>query len=238
MTHSAPKLRALTFGALAIGLLVSACATEVDTDDAPLADVETEPVVAPADIPVGTYALDASHSELGFRVRHLGISNVDGTFNDFEGTIVVPETGLEGMTADLTAQAASIDTDNERRDGHLRSPDFFSAEEHPTVTFRTTRVEPLGGSRFRMTGDLTMRGTTRPVTLEGEYLGSAVSRGTQKIGFEAEGEIRRQDWGLDWAGTNDLGEAVVDDTVRLMISAEADRQDAPAETDEAAATEA
>ena len=211
-----------------LGLLVfslAACASDTDTT-APLSDVDnTEVVAAPAEIPAGTYALDASHSELGFRVRHLGISNVDGTFNDFEGTIVVPETGLDGMTATVTAQTASIDTDNERRDGHLQSPDFFSAEEHPTVTFQTTNVEPLGGNRFRMTGDLTMRGTTRPVTLEGEYLGAAMMGETQKIGFEASGELTRQDWGLSWAGTNDAGEALVGDTVTLVLSAEADRQD-------------
>ena len=226
MILSALRLRTLTLGTLALGLLLSACAAETDTTaEAPLADAaETEVVAAPAEIPAGTYALDPVHSELGFRVRHLGISNVDGTFNDFDGTIVVPASGLEGMTADITAQVASIDTDNERRNGHLRSEDFFAADEHPELTFRTTSVEPLGGNRFSMTGDLTMRGTTRPVTLEGEYLGTASVQGTQKIGFEASGELRRQDWGLSWDGTNEVGEALVADTVTLMISAEADLQ--------------
>ena len=213
-------LRTLAAGALALGL--SACATDADSPE-PLADA-TDVVEAPAEIPPGTYALDPSHSELGFRVRHLGISNVDGTFNDFTGTISVPASGLEGLRADLTAQVASIDTDNDDRNGHLRSPDFFAADEYPELTFQTTSVEPTGGSTFRMTGDLTMRGTTRPVTLDGTYLGAASIQGTDKIGFEAAGEIDRQDWGLTWSQTNEAGEIIVSDTVTLVISVEADRQ--------------
>jgi polyisoprenoid-binding protein YceI len=239
MTYSANAFRALTLGVLALGVLFSACATETETTtQAPLSDAPpTEVVEAPAEIPAGTYALDPVHSELGFRVRHLGISNVDGTFEDFEGTIVVPASGLEGMTVEVSAQSASIETGNDRRDGHLQSEDFFAASENPTVTFRSTNVETLGGNRFRLTGDLTMRGTTRPVTLEGEYLGTATVQGTQKIGFEASGELTRQDWGLSWAGTNEAGEAMVSDTVTLMLSAEADLQDAmePVANDDAAA---
>ena len=214
------SLRALALGALALGL--AACATEADAPE-PLAGA-AEVVEAPSEIPAGTYVLDTAHSSIGFRVRHLGISNVDGAFKDFEGTVTVPESGLEGMTANLTAQVASIETGNEKRNEHLRSPDFFAAGENPTLTFQTTSVEPLGGGRFRMTGDLTMRGTTKPVTLEGEYIGSQVMMGTQKIGFEAEGEINRKDWGLSWANTNDAGEAIVADTVKLMIGVEADFQ--------------
>ncbi|HIL57897.1 MAG TPA: polyisoprenoid-binding protein [Rhodothermales bacterium] len=223
------SFRALAMGALALGL--SACASDTDTAE-PL-EGATEVAEAPAEIPAGTYAIDASHSELGFRVRHLGISNVDGTFNDFSGTVTIPETGLEGMTAMLTAQVASIDTDNERRNGHLRSPDFFAADEYPELTFQTTSITPTGGTSFEMTGDLTMRGTTRSVTLQGEYLGAAEIGGTQKIGFEASGEINRQDWGLSWAETNDAGEVIVADTVTLMIGVEADLQgdDAMAEED-------
>ena len=214
MTHS---LHALMLGALALGL--AACATQTDTLE-PL-EGATEVTEAAVEIPAGTYSLDAAHTEVGFRVRHLGIANVDGSFNDLTGTIVVPESGIEGMTASLTAQVASIETDNERRNGHLRSPDFFAAEEFPELTFESTSVESTGGNRFRMTGDLTIRGTTRPVTLEGEYLGAASIQGTQKIGFEASGEVNRKDFGLSWDNTNEAGEISVADNVRLMIGVEA-----------------
>jgi polyisoprenoid-binding protein YceI len=225
MTHS---FRALALGALAFGL--AACATDTDTTE-PL-EGATDVVEAAAEIPAGTYALDGAHSELGFRVRHLGISNVDGSFKDFAGTITVPESGIEGMTASLTAQVASIETDNEDRNGHLRSPDFFAADEFPELTFVTTSVESTGGSNFRMTGDLTIRGTTLPVTLEGEYLGTSTIQGTQKIGFEATGEINRQDFGLSWANTNEAGEIIVSDTVTLMISAQGNLQADDATTEE------
>lgn len=227
--HTLP-LRTAMLGLLALGFVLGACATETETTEPSYSGAENaETVAAPAEVPAGTYALDQAHTEVGFRVRHLGIANVDGTFKDFEGTIVVPESGLEGMTAEVTAQVASIETDNERRNGHLRSPDFFAADEYPELTFRSTGVESLGGSRFRMTGDLTMRGTTRPVTLEGEYLGTASVQGTQKIGFEASGELTRQDWGLSWDGTNEVGEALVGDTVTLMLGAEADLQNGAAD---------
>jgi polyisoprenoid-binding protein YceI len=223
------SLRALALGALSLGL--AACGSETDAPE-PLSDA-TEVNEATADIPAGTYALDPLHSELGFRVRHLGISNVDGSFNDFTGTIVVPESGLAEMTADLAADVSSIDTQNADRDDHLRSPDFFAAEEHPEITFQATSVTPTGGNTFDLTGDLTMRGTTLPVTLQGEYLGAASIRGTEKIGFQAEGEIDRQDWGLSWSETNEAGEIIVGDTVTLMISAQADRQDASTDAPEA-----
>jgi len=222
MTHS---LRALALGALAFGL--AACASETDTPT-PL-DGATDVVEAASEIPAGTYALDVPHSELGFRVRHLGIANVDGAFKDFSGTIMIPESGIDGMTASLTAQVASIETDNERRNGHLRSEDFFAADEFPELTFETTSVESTGGDTFRMTGDLTIRGTTKSVTLDGEYIGAATMQGTQKVGFEASGEINRQDFGLSWAEQNEAGEIIVADTVTLMIGAEGNLEAADAD---------
>ncbi|MEL6617085.1 MAG: YceI family protein [Bacteroidota bacterium] len=231
-----PFLRPLFVGFLALGL--AACGTETDTAQ-PLDGVENVSE-STAEIPAGTYAIDASHSEIGFRARHFGISNVDGNFTDFTGTITVPETGLDGMTASLVAQTASIDTDNEQRDGHLTGEDFFFASEYPEVTFETTSVTPTGGNAFEMTGNLTMRGVTKPVTLTGEYIGAAVVGETQKIGFEASGEIVRQEWDLTWQNTNEAGELAVSDDIRLMIGVEADRQDetaadAPAEGEAAPA---
>ncbi|MEO0559883.1 MAG: YceI family protein [Bacteroidota bacterium] len=222
MTHS---FRALAIGALAFGL--AACASETDTP-APL-DGASDVVEAAAEIPAGTYSLDVPHTELGFRVRHLGIANVDGAFKDFSGSITVPESGIEGMSASLTAQVASIETDNEDRNDHLRQPEFFGADEFPELTFETTSVVSTGGNGFTMTGDLTIRDTTLPVTLEGEYLGSAMFQGTQKIGFEASGEINRQDFGLSFAATNEAGEIIVGDTVTLMIGAEGNLEAADAD---------
>ena len=216
------SLRALALGALSLGL--AACGTDSTDAPEPLAEA-AEVNETTAEIPAGTYAIDASHSEIGFRARHFGISNVDGNFNDFSGTVTVPESGLAGMSATLTADVNSIDTDNEQRDGHLKSEQFFAADQYPELTFQTTSVTPTGGNRFEMAGDLTMRGQTHPVTLEGEYLGSAVVGETQKIGFEAAGEIDRQQWGLSWQDTNDAGELAVSDNIRLVISVEADRQD-------------
>lgn len=228
------SLRSLFVGVLALGL--AACGSEPDTAE-PL-DGVADVSESTAEIPAGTYSIDVSHSELGFRARHFGISNVDGNFNDFEGTIVVPESGLEGMTATLVAQTGSIDTDNERRDGHLKSGDFFAAEEYPELTFEATGVTPTGGNAFEMTGDLTMRGVTKPVTLTGEYIGAAVVGETQKIGFEASGEIDRQEWGLSWQDTNDAGELAVSDMIRLMIGVEADLQADAAPAEETASADA
>ena len=212
------KTPLLLAGALALTL--TACEPAADAP----ADADTMTEVAVAEVPAGTYALDGSHSDMGFKVRHLGISNVDGTFRTAAGTITVPEEGLSGLSADVTIDATSIDTGNDDRDGHLRSPDFFDAANHPEITFQTTGIETLGGERFRMTGDLTMRGVTKPVTLEGTFLGAAAMGETNKIGFEAEGEIDRQEWGLSWSETNEAGELLVADAVQLVLSVEADQQ--------------
>ncbi len=214
------SLRALAMGTLALGL--SACATDTDTPE-PL-DGATEVVEAAAEIPAGTYALDMAHSSLGFSIRHLGVTNVNGSFPAFTGTVTVPASGLDGMSATVSADVSSINTGNTDRDGHLQSPDFFDAGQYPNITFETTSVTSTGGNGFEMVGNLTMHGVTKPVTLTGEYIGAAMMGETQKIGFEAEGEIDRKEWGLTWAQTNEVGEALVGDMVTLRINAQADMQ--------------
>lgn len=202
----------------ALALAAGACSTN---DGPPVSDgaqTSTEP--APA-IESGRYELDPAHSRVGFRVKHLGISNVDGTFGDVVGTITSGG-DLASLQTEVTIQAASIDTQNGQRDDHLRSPDFFDAAQHPTLAFTSTGVEPLGGSRFRMTGDLTMHGVTKPVTLEGEYAGSAPDgQGNRKIAFTAEGNINRSEWGLTWNKPIETGGVVVSDEVRLVLEVEA-----------------
>lgn len=226
--------------ALALLLTLGACATEPDPTDSAgsTADDSAEgevTEVAAVSVEPGTYAIDNAHSEAGFRIKHLGISNVDGTFNEVDGRVMLPSESLADMQATATIQAASIDTQNEDRDNHLRSGDFFDVEQYPTITFESTSVEPLGGSRFRMTGDLTMHGQTHPVTLEGEYGGSAVAPdGTRKIALSAEGQIDRTQWGLTWNRALETGGLVVGEDVTLMLGVEADQQEGSASSDSVA----
>jgi polyisoprenoid-binding protein YceI len=211
----------------AAALALAAC-----NPDAPAADTETpaggldtETVAADAGpaLAAGVYQIDPVHSEVGFRIEHLGISNVDGTFTDVAGTVTIPQGGtLAEMAVVATIQATSIDTRNGDRDTHLRSADFFDVAQFPTLTFRSTAVEPLGGGRFRLTGDLTMHGVTKPVTLEGEYSGAATDGyGNRKVGFSAEGTISRSEWGLTWNQAIEAGGVVVSDEVELSLDVQA-----------------
>lgn len=139
-------------------------------------------------IPAGTYAIDASHSEVGFTIRHAGIAKVRGVFNEFDGRIVVND-DLATSSATATIKAASVDTGNEQRDGHLQSSDFFSIDVNPEWTFTSTGVS-FSGEEGTLTGDLTINGVTKPVTLEVEYNGAAKDAyGNDRIGFSAETEL-------------------------------------------------
>lgn len=213
---------------LAIGL--AACGTDDATTAGPSAgatdDVSTAGTFTDVpEIPAGAYAIDPSHSRAEFRVRHLGISTVTGRFDGLSGTVSVGD-DFSSFDATAVIDAATINTGNDDRDGHLRGPDFFDVAQYPEITFDVTEVRPGADGEFFLVGDLTMHGVTRPVELEAEYLGTSSARGTQKIGFTARGEIIRQDWGLTWDRTNEAGEAIVSDEVELVIEVEADRQDA------------
>lgn len=204
---------------------LSAC----QTDPAPATDPDAPMAETMADAPIieaGSYTIDPAHSEVGFRVKHLGISNVDGRFSDVAGTVTVPEGGaMAGVQTEATIQAASINTRNDDRDAHLQSPDFFDAAQFPTLSFRSTAMEPIGGNRFRLTGDLTMHGVTKPVTLEGEYNGAAAAPdGTQKVAFSATGTLDRTQWGLTWNKALEAGGVVVSDEVELTLEIEANRE--------------
>jgi polyisoprenoid-binding protein YceI len=176
-------------------------------------------------VQAGTYSLDGAHSNIGFRIRHLGISSVEGHFDDTEATVTFPSQDLADMQTQATIQTASINTGNDDRDGHLRSGDFFNAEQYSEITFQSTNVNPTGGGNFEMTGDLTMKDTTQQVTLEGQYLGAVEGpQGNTHTGFEASGEINRQDFGLTWSQSTPGGELVVSDDVTLTLDVEAIRQ--------------
>jgi polyisoprenoid-binding protein YceI len=181
-------------------------------------------------VPAGTAAapvrwqIDQTHSELTFRIRHL-VSRVRGGFNSWSGTIVADPASLGGGSVSVDIQTASIDTNNERRDTHLRSADFFDAESHPTITFRSTRVEATGRN-LRVHGNLTIRGVTKPVVLQGQMLEVGGTPGRRRIGFEAETQINRMDYGVSWNRAADGGGAVLGDEVTISIAIEAVEQPA------------
>ncbi len=171
-------------------------------------------------VTAGTWTVDPEHTTLEFRVRHVGLARVRGVFRVFEGALVVSERGeLSGWAA---IDAASLDTGVAARDAHLRSADFFAVEEHPRISFATTSVQPLDGDRVRIAGELTIRGVTRPVQLDGELLGTARDvEDRDRIGLEATGVLDRRDFGLTWNTTVDGGGLLVGNRVdmRLEISA-------------------
>lgn len=178
----------------------------------------TVPSTLPA---TGTWSIDASHSTVGFTVRHLGFSKVRGGFTDFEGTIVVAE-DVAGSTADVTIQAASFDSADTSRDEHVRSADFLDVETHPTLTFRATDVKHVDGPRYIVSGELTIRGTTQPVDLDVEYLGSDTDPfGNQKAGFEATTEIDREAFGLTWNAALESGGVLVGKKVAIELIVQA-----------------
>ena len=178
--------------------------------------------------PPATYTIDRSHSEVVFRVRHLGISTVSGRFRDFEATVTVDPARLASFQTRATIQAASIDTENERRDNHLKSADFFDVAQHPTITFESRRVRNVRGRTFLVDGTLTMHGVTRPVTLSAEYLGSVRdARGNEKLGFTATGRINREDFGMTWNQAIEAGGVLVSKEVDLQLNVQVVRQNPP-----------
>ena len=180
-------------------------------------------VPAPAAAPV-TWRIDATHSELSFRIRHL-VSRVRGQFNTWSGTITADPASLAGGSVSVDIQTASIDTNNERRDTHLRSADFFDAENHPTITFRSTRVV-MSDDELQVHGNLTIRGVTKAVVLEGRTLGVTGAAGQRRIGFEAETRINRMDYGVSWNRAAEAGGAVLGDEVTISITLAAVEQPA------------
>jgi len=172
----------------------------------------------------GTYALDPSHSQVGFAVRHVMVSKTRGRFSDFAGTVEIGENPLES-SVNVTIQAASIDTRDEQRDGHLRSGDFFEAETYPTITYQSRSVRPAGKGRYVVEGDLTIKGITQPVPLELTFEGGATDPwGGVRLGFSAKAELDREAFGLTWNQTLETGGVLVGKKVAIEIEAEAVKQ--------------
>ncbi len=172
----------------------------------------------------GTFVLDKSHTEVGFFVRHLMVSKVRGRFTDYEGEIVVADDPAQS-SVEVTIQAASITTNDEARDNHVRTNDFLAVEEFPTLGFKSTKVELSSGGDWKVNGDLTVRGVTRPIVLDVEFEGVIQDPwGNQRLGFTASGEIDRNDFGVSFNAALETGGFVVSPKVRLEIEAEAVRQ--------------
>jgi polyisoprenoid-binding protein YceI len=173
------------------------------------------------------YTVDGAHSEIGFDIRHI-FSRVHGRFGKFQGTIVFDDKTPANISVDATADAKSITTDNEKRDGHLRGADFFATDSFPTLTFKSTEVTAAGDKKYRIAGNLTMRGVTRPVVFDAEFLGAGqVGVGGQnwggKAGFTATTVVNRQDFRISWNRTLDNGGLMLDDKVTLVLNIEADQ---------------
>jgi polyisoprenoid-binding protein YceI len=175
------------------------------------------------------WLIDSAHSSIHFTVRHMMISNVRGEFQSFDGTIELDENHPEATKVDIRIDANSINTREPKRDGHLKSPDFLDAENHPYLTFTSTSVKRTGDNTARLVGDLTIRGVSRPVTMDVEYVGQATSPwGTVSAGFSANTKINRKDWGLNWNQALEAGGFLVGDQISIDIELELIKQEAAA----------
>lgn len=172
-----------------------------------------------------SWKIDPAHSQITFSVRHMMISNVHGRFENFTGHVELDENDPERSSVEVQIDAASVNTKEEKRDGHLKSPDFFNAEKFPYLTFKSTRVEKLNDTHGRIHGDLTIRDITRPVVLDVEYSGMAKSPwGTTSAGFSASTKIARKDWDLNWNVALETGGWLVGDDININIELEIVKQ--------------
>ena len=180
-------------------------------------------VTAPTTL-TGTYAIDPTHSRIGFVARHAMVTKVRGSFNEFEGNGYFDTENPTNSKLQLTIKAASIDTRNPDRDAHLRSNDFLDMENHPEITFVSTAVDQTGSDQYRVTGDLTIKGLTKPVSVDLDFTGAAVDPyGNQRIGLEGSTTVNRKDWGVSWNTALEAGGVLVSEKVTLEFEVSAIR---------------
>ncbi|GAA1568173.1 MULTISPECIES: YceI family protein [Kribbella] len=170
----------------------------------------------------GDYTLDASHTRIGFSARHAMVTKVRGAFDEFEGSFHIDGENPENSSGKVTIQAKSINTRNNQRDEHLRSNDFLAMDEHPEITFASTAVRKAGDAEFVVTGDLTIRGVTKPVDVTFEYTGTATDPfGNQRVGLEGSVVINRKDFGVSWNAALEGGGVLVSEKVTLELEVSA-----------------
>jgi polyisoprenoid-binding protein YceI len=169
-----------------------------------------------------TWTIDKSHSKVGFNVIHMAVSEVEGKFNEFDGTIISKSEDFNGAEVSFAAKTTSIDTDNERRDTHLKSPDFFEAEKFPEITFKGNLLKKEG--KYKLVGDFTMKGVTKKVEFDVTYGGSITTERGSKAGFKLSGSINRQEYGLSWNNKLTGGELAVSDNVELIVKIELNKK--------------
>lgn len=163
--------------------------------------------------------LDPMHSEVQFKVKHLVISTVTGSFKKFEGIAISEGENFDNAEIDFSLDVESIDTNQTQRDEHLKSAEFFDAANYPKITFKSTSLTKLSDDEYTLTGNLTVKDVTKPVTLKAEYGGSATDfYGNMKAGFEVTGTINRKEFGLTWSGITEAGAIVVGEDVKLIMN--------------------
>ncbi|GAB3064303.1 YceI family protein [Virgibacillus ainsalahensis] len=170
-----------------------------------------------------TWNVDTAHSEIGFTVKHMMISKVKGTFNDFEAVVEADVEDLTDSKVEVTIDTSSIDTRQEGRDEHLRGEDFFDVENHPKITFVATDIKKKSGNNYDVTGDLTMRGTTKPVTVDVVFEGQSKDpmSGNTVAGFSGDTTISRKEFGLTWNAPVETGGVLVGDDIKIHVEIEA-----------------
>jgi len=168
-----------------------------------------------------SYVIDPDHSQVIFKVKHMGISTVTGRFDLMEGAYTFDDKDIANSSVETTIQTASVNTNKQKRDDHLKSPDFFNVDKYPTITFKSKEVKKGSGDDFTIIGDLTINGVTKEVALDAEFGGKAVDpMGNERTAFTAETKINRKDYGLTWNKTLDSGGLVVGDDVKIELEVE------------------
>ncbi|WP_035562540.1 YceI family protein [Hymenobacter sp. IS2118] len=172
-----------------------------------------------------SWAIDPTHSEVQFKIKHLVISTVTGSFKKFQGSMQSEGDTFENAQVEFSLDVDSVDTNQEQRDAHLVGEEFFDAARFPHIKFASTSFEKVDGDAYKLTGNLTMKDVTKPVTLEAEFGGSAVDfYGNHKAGFEVTGKINRKEFGLTWGAITEAGSIVLGDDVKLFINVQFTKQ--------------
>ncbi len=203
------------FSAVAGAFVISSAFTMLNNGNKPVVEksAATSPVQAPA-----KWALDKAHSNVRFSVAHLVVSDVDGSFKSFDGSMTNAKPDFTDAAISFTADVASINTDNENRDKHLQSDDFFNAAKFPQIKFASKSFESLGGNKYKLTGDLTIRDITKPVVFDVTYGGTVTAMGGTHAGFKAKSSINRFDYNLKWSAATEAGGLVVGKDVEITLN--------------------